>query len=89
MDKIVLEVYVDAGCLACRRAEALAGEVAAAHPEVTVRVVRGAADGGTHHELVAAVPTYVLNGQVVSLGNPLRSDLDAAIARARREATWR
>lgn len=82
MRRVVLEVYIDEACLACRRAMELSAEVGAAHPEVSVSLYRGGEGGGAHRHLVAAVPTYVLDGRVVSLGNPRRADLEAAIARA-------
>ncbi|MEZ4552779.1 MAG: thioredoxin family protein [Dehalococcoidia bacterium] len=79
MDTIELEVYVDEGCATCQRAAALARQVEAEHPEVTVTLVYARGDQGAHRHLVAAVPTYILNGRVVSLGNPRLADLEAAI----------
>lgn len=79
MGTIELEVYVDDGCLICARAVALAAQVQEAFPGARVVVVRSERDGGEHRGLVAAVPTYVLNGRVVSLGNPAFDDLEATI----------
>ncbi len=80
MATIELEVYVDDGCAVCARALTLAAAVQAAFPEVRVAVVSSGRDEGTHRELVAAVPTYVLNGRVVSLGNPTFEEIEGAIA---------
>lgn len=73
-----LLVYIQAGCLVCERARRLAAEAAEGFPELSVRVIdiaRAAAG-----EEVFAVPTFVLNGRVFSLGNPDGAELCQAIA---------
>lgn len=79
MGSIRLEVYVDDECLVCSRSLAIASQIRTAFPDVVVVVVGPESDDGLHRHLVAAVPTYILNGQVVSLGNPTFADLSAAI----------
>lgn len=79
MDSIRLEVYVDDDCLTCSRSLAVAADVRNAFPEVDVLVVGPDSAQGGYRHLVAAVPTYILNGRVVSLGNPTLTDLSAAI----------
>lgn len=79
MGAIRLEVYVDDECLTCGRSFDVAAEVQDAFPELEVAILRPDSDGGIHRHLVAAVPTYILNGQVISLGNPTLADLTAAI----------
>lgn len=74
-----LEVYVDDECLACSRSRSVASEVRVAHPDLEVVVLPPHDDGAQHGHLVAAVPTYILDGRVISLGNPRFEDLDAAI----------
>lgn len=76
---IRLEVYVDDDCLTCSRSLAVAGEVQDAFPDVEVIVVGPTSELGDYRHLVAAVPTYILNGRVVSLGNPTFQALSAAI----------
>jgi hypothetical protein len=67
-----LEVYVSSQCLNCDEAVRLAEEAAARYPNVVMRVVDLDLDGIPPPAPVVAVPTYVLNGRVVSLGNPSR-----------------
>ena len=79
MGAIRLEVYVDDECLACSRSLAVAAQVQDAFPDVDVAVLRPDSDEGAHRHLVAAVPTYILNGRVISLGNPTLAELSDAI----------
>ena len=81
MTLVYLEVYVERGCAICRRSERLAEGVRERFPDVSVRVVDVAVEQGEHGQLVTATPTFVLNGSVLSLGNPSRAELEAAISR--------
>ena len=75
-----LEVYVSSECLNCSEAVQLANEVSARHPTVMVRIIDlDELDGNPPPDPVVAVPTYLLNGRVVSLGNPYREDLFARL----------
>lgn len=65
-----LEIYVEPDCFICARSRAIADGVRAAFADVDVRVIDLAAEGGTHRDLVVAAPTYILDGRVISLGNP-------------------
>lgn len=69
-----LQVYVKAGCAQCDRATELALEVEADYAQLAVRVI-DMAEAPTRPDDVFAVPTFILNGKVISLGNPERSDL--------------
>ncbi len=79
-----LEVYVEAGCTSCNRAFEIAEEVAQMYPALSVEVIDISETQRSVPEAVFAVPTYVLDGKVVSLGNPSTADLrqmiDAALA---------
>lgn len=77
-----LEVYVSSHCLNCDEAVRLAEEVAVRYPDVVVRVVDLDLDGSPPPDPVVAVPTYVLNGRVVSLGNPYPEELFARLHKA-------
>src|SRR5260370_17741285 len=83
-----LEVYVSSQCLNCDEAVRLAEEAAARYPNVVVRVVDLDLEGSPPPDPVVAVPTYLLNGRVVSLGNPYPEELFARFpeAGARRSA---
>jgi glutaredoxin len=77
-DDAELRVYVKAGCAQCERARALAAEAGAAHPGLTVEIV-DVSEGHQRRDEVFATPTFVLDGRVLSLGNPRREKLWRAI----------
>jgi hypothetical protein len=68
------------GCFTCNRSRALAERVRERFPAVVVRVIDLTSEEGEHGDLVAATPTFVLNGRVLSLGNPSEGELEAAIS---------
>jgi alkyl hydroperoxide reductase subunit AhpF len=75
-----LEVYVSSECLNCGEAVRLAAEAAARYPNVVVRVIDlDQLNGSPPPDPVVAVPTYLLNGRVVSLGNPYPEELFARL----------
>jgi hypothetical protein len=66
-----LDIFVTPGCLRCDMALALADSIRArAIPAVEVRLIDLSAPGAERPDAVFAVPTYLLDGQVISLGNP-------------------
>ena len=71
---IELQVYVKPGCAQCERASELAREIDSDYKQLAVEVI-DMATAPTRHDDVFAVPTFILNGKVVSLGNPGRKDL--------------
>lgn len=75
-----LDVYIERGCRSCERATKIAREVDETYPQMSVRVI-DMADAKESID-VFAVPTFVLNGEVLSLGNPRRDELDRAIESA-------
>lgn len=66
---VSLDIYVLIGCANCSYAAQVARAIARAYPQVHVRLW-DMAQTADIPEAVFAAPTYVLNGQVVSLGNP-------------------
>ncbi len=81
-----LAIYVSQGCAGCERAHQIAASLQGAYPGVAVDIVdlkRTPPDAVP--EEVMAVPTYILDGVVVSLGNPnvatLREQLAALVLR--------
>jgi hypothetical protein len=80
-----LQVYIEAGCSTCRRARELAVAVARRYLELEVEVIDISRTEHDVPDAVFAVPTYMLDGSVISLGNPsleeLREWLDAALER--------
>jgi hypothetical protein len=77
-----LEVYVANACPNCADALRLAEEAAMRYPTVVVRVVDLDMDRIPPPDPIVAVPTYVLDGQVVSLGNPYPEELFARLREA-------
>jgi hypothetical protein len=67
-------VFVARHCYACGEARRLAQEASARFPHLEVRVVN-LEDGAPAPELLVAVPTYMLDGKVVWLGNPAPEEL--------------
>lgn len=67
-----LEVYVSDHCFNCHEALGIAAE-ARQIPDLEVRVINLDRAPGPVPSKVVAVPTYLLDGQTVSLGNPERA----------------
>lgn len=76
-----LDVYVARHCLGCEEARRLTEEAAAHFPRVDIRLV-DVDEGRALPERVVAVPTYVMNGVVISLGNPSLQELLARLGEA-------
>ena len=73
-----LGVRVGADGASCQRARRLAEDVDDRYPELSVRVIDVSEPAGQRDD-VFAVPTFVLDGRVVSLGNPEQSFLQSEI----------
>ena len=65
-----LQIYVDADCPVCNEARRLASLVRQELPQLRVALIDVAQDGVNIPEQVFAVPTYLLNGTRLWLGNP-------------------
>lgn len=74
-----LKVFVEPGCELCVWALATANEIKKRFPAVIVTIVDIGKGEGPIPDSVFAVPTYVLDGNVVSLGNPALEELDKTI----------
>jgi hypothetical protein len=74
MHPMRLEMYVADHCSNCAEALRLA-ELARRVPGVEVRVINLDTTTEPVPARVVAVPTYLLDGRVVSLGNPSHADL--------------
>lgn len=70
---IKLQVYVSADCWTCEETERIVAEAAAQFPDVEVELVDMST--GEKPDNVFAVPTYLINGRIASLGNPTRDEL--------------
>lgn len=66
-----LEIYVAPDCFGCDIATELASKLRTmALPNVDVRLIDLGEPESVRPDIIFAVPTYVLDGQVLSLGNP-------------------
>jgi hypothetical protein len=77
----VLQVYVSNGCDRCARAREIGESVSSTFPGITVEIV-DIGGGAALPDAVIAVPTYLLDGVVVSLGNPNVASLREKLAAA-------
>lgn len=66
-----LDIYIAEHCFGCQEALNIA-EQARNIAKLIVRVINLDAGNEMAPPQVVAVPTYLLNGQVISLGNPRR-----------------
>ncbi len=71
---IKLDVYITNDCWSCEESERIVLDVSAKLPEVNVEFI-DMEKADNKPENVFAVPTYLLNGKVISLGNPTREEL--------------
>ena len=79
----LLEIYIAPDCLGCETARGLAGSVRALGlSDVEVRLIDLSEFDVVRPPTVFAVPTYVLDGRVLSLGNPEEAWLVARLRRA-------
>lgn len=81
-----LAVYISGGCGNCEEALSIA-EQAQAIPNLRVSVIHVGQAGHVSPVNVVAVPTYLLDGRVVSLGNPDRQSFLSDLARRVTEGT--
>ena len=80
---LTLQVYVQDDCWSCAETRRIVAELRPQFPQVMVEVLN--LSSGDLPEDIFAVPAYVLEGQLVYLGNPylhdLREKLQVALAR--------
>ena len=76
-----LQVYISQDCWTCEETVRIVEDVAPHFPDVEVEVLD--TDETPMPEGVFAVPTYVLNGRVISLGNPTRTELNKKLEKER------
>jgi hypothetical protein len=80
-DRRILDIYVAPDCVACETARDLASILSTLDwPDLDIRLLDLSNPDVIRPELVFAVPTYVLNGRVISLGNPEQEWLLAQLA---------
>ncbi len=70
---VKLQVYISEDCWTCAESRRIVAEIAPQFPQLSVELVD--METPDRPPNVFAVPTYVLDGRVISLGNPYRDDL--------------
>lgn len=65
-----LDIYIEQNCMGCDYAKDLASEVQELFPQVEVRIFDLTRPNIRKPESVFAVPTYILDGTRIWLGNP-------------------
>ncbi len=66
-----LDIYVTPACFGCERARQLADDLRMCHlPGVEINLIDLSNPAAIRPTSVFAVPTYLLDGRVLSLGNP-------------------
>lgn len=82
VSRTILEIYVTPECFGCERARQLAREIRSRRfAGVEVSVIDLNDPASVQPPSVFAVPTYLLNGRVLSLGNPELDWLCGKLAR--------
>ncbi len=67
---VKLQVYITENCWTCAESQLIAAEMAGEFPQINVEILD--MTRAKRPDNVFAVPTFLLNGRVVSLGNPHR-----------------
>jgi predicted thioredoxin/glutaredoxin len=75
----VLQVFVEARCAVCRRSLEIVRDVREWFPALRVEVIDLASPDAHRPEQVFSVPTFVLDGHLLSLGNPRPATLMRAL----------
>ena len=78
---IKLQIFVSDDCWACKETHRIAAETRARFTDVDVSVLDLLSD--QRPAAVFAAPTYLLNGKIISLGNPRREELWAQFSQKR------
>lgn len=69
-----LDVYISNDCWSCEETIRIVNDISGKMPEVAIEFI-DIEKIDQKPDNVFAVPTYLLNGRVISLGNPTREEL--------------
>ncbi|NIS80870.1 MAG: hypothetical protein GTO14_11820 [Anaerolineales bacterium] len=67
---VKLDIYIDPACPGCDTAINIARTVKEHMPQISVNLIDLTRSESHRPDAVFAVPTYLLNGKTMSLGNP-------------------
>lgn len=68
--RVQLDIYIEPSCENCEQAFVIADLVRDRLPQVEVSLIDITAPGSSPPDSIFAVPTYLVNGETCSLGNP-------------------
>ena len=77
---IKLQVFIAEDCWSCEETRRIVADVAPNFPGVLVELLDMTVSD--RPDSVFATPTYLLNGRVISLGNPTRHELSQQLTQA-------
>ncbi|MEW6131459.1 MAG: thioredoxin family protein [Acidobacteriota bacterium] len=77
-----LHIYITSDCFGCEGVGQVKSEIAERFPFLVIEIVNLDDPNAVKPDNVFAVPTYVLNGEVISLGNLYLDQLSAIISKA-------
>jgi hypothetical protein len=77
---VKLQVYITDDCWSCAETRRIVADVAPHFPTVLVEFLDMTTSD--RPDSVFAVPTYMLNGRVIYLGNPTRMELSRQLTQA-------
>ncbi len=79
---VQVDIYVVQGCFSCQYSHEVAAGIRQTYPDVQVRLIDIAEPDVIIPDAVFATPTYLLNGQLWSLGNPSPQDVRERLSTA-------
>jgi predicted thioredoxin/glutaredoxin len=79
-NKRILRIYVGKHCWSCEESVRLAEHLRREFAQLNVEVIDLEAEGSVNHDGVFSTPTYVFDGQTISLGNPTAEELFAKLS---------
>ena len=82
---MALRIYVHGRCWGCATARDLATQIGRIYPKLSVELIDLSDAEAEKPGEVFATPTYMLNGRIVSLGNPKLETRRAGISEETRE----
>ncbi len=77
----MLRIYVARHCLTCEESLRIADEVKNRFAGINLQVIDLDEEGSQNLDDVFSVPTYVLDGRTLSLGNPEPEELFSTLAK--------
>lgn len=78
----VMYIYIESHCVTCAESRRLAAALARLAPTLTIELVDIDQPGANVPSEVFATPTYLLDGQVIALGNPTLERLQQIVGAA-------